>query len=243
VTIHDLVPLDYPHSLPSPVHRAVYWRALDTALARAGRIIVPSPSTHDRLVRHGVDRERLAVVPLGVGAEFGPLTGEEREQARRRFAGGRRYVVASTGPRPHKNLDGFRAAADMLPSDVAVVVPGVTTAPLADPAMPLLYGGADVVVLPAFSEGFGLPALEAMACGVPVVCGRQVGALAYLRDGAVEVDPARPRTIAAALEALLADGDSRMRVGEAGRAAAQALTVAAMAKATAAVYREALESA
>src|SRR5205085_7997731 len=151
----------------------------ETALARAARIIVPSPATHDRLVRHGVDRERLAVVPLGVGAEFRPLTKDEREQARRRFAGGRRYVVGSTGTRPHKNLDGFRAAMDRLAadSDADVVVPGVSTGPLADDAMPLLYGGAEVVVLPAFTEGFGLPALEAMACGRPVVCGSQVGAL------------------------------------------------------------------
>lgn len=243
VTIQDLVPLDHPASMPGRSRRAAYRRIVDAAVVRASRIIVPSPATRDRLIRHGVAAERLAVVPLGVGPEFRALTDEEREGARRRFAGGRKYVVASTGRRAHKNLDGWTGAAALLPADVASVVPGVTAGRLPDDAMPLLYGGAEVVVLPAFVEGFGLPALEAMACGVPVVCGSGVGALAYLRAGAVEVDPSRPQVIAAAVQGLIEDGAARTRLGEAGRAAAGALTIAAMAKATVAVYREARDSA
>ena len=103
-----------------------------------------------------------------------------------------------------------------------------------------LAGGAEVMVLPALVEGFGLPALEALACGVPVVCGRYTGALDVLAAGAVVVDVTRPPELAAGIDALLDDDEHRRRLAAAGRREAEALTAERMASATLAVYRDVL---
>jgi alpha-1,3-rhamnosyl/mannosyltransferase len=247
VTVQDLIPLDVPGSVPSGVARRVYRRALGASLRRASRVIVPSPATAARLVAHGVEPARVVTVPLGAGPQFRPLLADERDAARREFAGGRRYVAASSGPRPHKNLAGLVAAAAALEADVAVVLTGHGATPgltflgrLDDAAVARFYGGAEVMVLPASVEGFGLPALEALACGVAVVCGAGTGAAAYLGDGMLEVDVRRPRELAAALRGLLADDAVRARLGAAGMSQAVALTVQAMARATMAVYVDVL---
>lgn len=249
VTIFDLVPLDHPASMPSPLRRQAYRRVVEASLRRADAVIAPSPATAERLLAHGLDEGRLAVIPLTAGPGFGPSTEVEREEARRRFAGGRRYVVASTGRRGHKNLAGMAAAAAQLPGEITVLATGapppstssiVFTGRLSEDDLCALYGGAEAMVLPAFVEGFGLPALEALACGVPVVCGPGTGALAYLRAGALEVDVGRPDELAEAIRALLDDDGLRSRLAEAGRAAAAGLTVEKMAQSTLAVYARVL---
>jgi glycosyltransferase involved in cell wall biosynthesis len=243
VTIQDVVPLDYPGSVPNPVRRFAYRRLLTSSLRRATRVIVPSRLTRERLVAHGAARERVTVVPLGVGPRFHPLDDGEREQARRDFGGGRRYVVASSGRRAHKNLAGLQRAVALLRGDVGVVLVGEGVSShgrLTDGELARLYGGADAMVLPALFEGFGLPALEALACGVPVVCGPRTGALEVLRPGAVEVDVSRPGDLAAGIQALVDDDSLRMRLGDAGRAVAVTLTCEAMGRATLGVYRDVL---
>jgi glycosyltransferase involved in cell wall biosynthesis len=236
VTIHDLIPLDHPASMPDPLARAVYRRVLRSSLARAARVIVPSPATAERLAALAVDGDRVDVVPLGVGPEFRPSSPVERDAARRRFAAGRRYVVASTGPKAHKNRAGLDRAAALLPPDVVVASTGGA---LDDADLPAFYGGADAMVLPAFVEGYGLPAVEALACGVPVVCGARTGALAFIGPGVLEVDVADPHELAAGIRTLLEDDPLRSQLATAGRTAVSPLTVDAMAAATIAVYERA----
>ncbi len=255
VTIHDLIPLEFPATMPGRTHRWLYRRALDAALARAWRVIVPSEATAGALVRHGADADRMRVVPLGSGPQFRPAPVARRDEARGRFAGGRRYVVAVTGSRPHKNLSGAVAAADRLGADgeLDVLAPGGRPGGragslrflgrLADPALVELYAGAEATLVPSHVEGFGLPVLESLACGTPVVCGDGVGALSWLRPGAVVVDPADSRETADALRRLAFDSALREALSEAGRAAAAPLSAEAMAIATFAVYREVLTEA
>lgn len=252
-TVQDLFPLDLPGSVPSPLRRMRYRQLLASALRRARRVIVPSSVARDRLEAHGVDARRIVVVPLGAGPGFRPLTQEELTSARNEFAGGRRYVVASTGTRVHKNLTGLVAATATLGPDVVVAVTGTPPRPrppglrfvgrLDEEALARFYGGAEVMVLPALVEGFGLPALEALGCGVPVVCGPGIGAAEYLGAGMMEVEVRRPEELAAAVEALLDDDGLRARLGGAGRQAAAPLTVEAMASATLAVYLDVLSPA
>jgi glycosyltransferase involved in cell wall biosynthesis len=255
VTIHDVIPLEFPASMPSRARREVYRRTLDSVLARARRVLVPSEATARALERHGADPARLRVVALGTGAQFRPATGTDRDDARRRFASGRPYVVAMTGPRPHKNLTGVVAAARRLsaPPELAVVAPGPPSplhagpvrfvGRLDDAELSLLYGGAEATLVASHVEGFGLPVLESLACGTPVVCGPGVGSLPWLDAGVLVVDVGRPAEIAEALARLASDAVLRKALGGAGRAAAAVLTREAMAASTFAVYREVLTEA
>ena len=250
VTIHDLIPLDVPGSIRNRGRLLLYRRAVAAALARACRLIVPSPATAARLEAEGVDRSRIAVVPLGAGPTFRPLEPDEKERARKALAGGRPYVVGSSGSRPHKNLAALVDAAGRLAPEVVVVATGPAPSPapphlafagrLDEGALAALYGGAEAMVLPALVEGFGLPALEALACGVPVVCGDGTGAAAFLAEGMLQVDVRRPAALAEAVRALVDDDELRSRLGRAGRKAAAPFTVEAMARATLTVYLDVL---
>jgi glycosyltransferase involved in cell wall biosynthesis len=240
VTIQDLIPLEHPASMPSPARRAVYRRILDSSLRRAVRVIVPSEATAASLRARGVDPALLAVVPLCADPVFRPSSEEERMAARKRFAEGRPYVAAVTGAKAHKNPDGLAAAAALLCGRIDVVAIGGS---LTDAELRGFYGGAEILVLPSHVEGFGLPALEALACGVPVVCGAGVGALPYLRDGIMEVDVRSPEEIAGAVARVVEDKALRTRLAEGGTAAASRLSRERMARETVAVYRSVLAQA
>jgi glycosyltransferase involved in cell wall biosynthesis len=117
-----------------------------------------------------------------------------------------------------------------------VVRPG--TVP--DSHLPALYRAADAVLLPSLGEGFGLPLLEAMACGVPVIAA-DAGALPEVAgDAGLLVDPRDPPAWAAAIARLLADQDLAARLRLAGPARAAEFTWERCARETLAVYREAV---
>ncbi len=247
VTIHDLIPLELPGAMPSRARRAVYRRVVVGALASADRVIVPSRATARSVARLGADPARMRVVPLAVPPRFRPASEEERRRARRRFAGGRPYVAASQVGRPHKNGPGLAVAAGLLARDAGlpVVVTGRPlpalarslrfSGPLAPGDVAALFAGAEAVVVPSFAEGFGLPAAEALACGVPVVAGPGLGALPVLEDATV-VDITDPARIAEGVEHAL-----RGPAPRAGAAAvSQRLSPQALGRATSAVYAEVL---
>ena len=253
VTIQDLIPLAHPRSMPNPLRRLAYGRTVDAALARASRVIAPSEATAGALERRGVDPTKLRVIPLGIHPIFRPMSEAEQRRARARFGAGRPYIAASVTARSHKNAQALAAAAAILRRrcDAWVVstgAPGRGAEPLrfagslSDEELRHFYCGAAGLVVPSLLEGFGLPAAEALACGVPVVCGRGLGALDHIRPGVLEVDVSDPAEIAAGMQRMLEDDAYRLRLGRAGRAAAARLTVDAMASATAAVYREARAS-
>ncbi|HEX2028872.1 MAG TPA: glycosyltransferase family 1 protein [Nitriliruptorales bacterium] len=253
VTVPDLIPLQYPASMPGRLRRRMYARLVCGGTGRADRVIVPSRLTADALVAFGVPAGKVVVIPLAVDEAFQPACPVERERARRRFAAGRRYVVAVAADRPHKNLDVLRrAAATLTHGDrVEVVVRGrprrtphqdglLYVGALSDLDLRLLYVGAEALVAPSFLEGFGLPAVEAAACGVPVVCGPSLGALPLLGDAAVVVDVAEVTSVVAGVRRLLADDDERVGRGAAGRAAVEGLGAQAMARRTLSVYGDVL---
>lgn len=253
VTVLDVIPLEHTASMPGRLRRAVYRRMVEASLRRATLCIAPSEATEAALVALGADPAKLRIVPLAVDRVFRPSSEHERGQARRRFTGGRRYVAASVTRRAHKNAPVLEAAARTLRARTGVpVISSGTPLPelaslrftgwLSDDELRCFYGGAEAVCVPSLSEGFGLPAAEALACGVPVVCGQGVGALPYLRPGVLVADVGDPQSVAGRLAQLVEDEDFRARLGEAGRAAVLTLSVEALAAATAGVYREAVAS-
>jgi glycosyltransferase involved in cell wall biosynthesis len=250
VTIPDVVAFEHPESIADRVRRLAYRRLIATSLRRAARIIVPSELTASTLVTHGADRHKLAVVPYGIGAGFAPSSEAERVVARARFAASRPYVAAAVTPRAHKNARGLARAAAKVIAKAPVAVLSTGTAPalgplrfvgdLTDDDLRSFYAGAEVVVVPSHFEGFGLVVAEALACGVPAVCGPDVGALPYLRDGVVVADVSDPRALATEIGRLLGDDHLRRDLAEAGARAVRALTPEAMARGTLAVYEDAL---
>ncbi len=238
VTFHDVAVLRHPDTF-NRWTRIYSQRALPRVVEAAGAIIAVSEFTRDELCDFfGCSEERIDVIPNGVGSAFSPHG--ERESGE--------YVLAVSTLEPRKNLsrlvEGFRLA-DLGGAELRVVGArgwgDVTVAgsrvrwlgEIGDPELARLYRGALCVAYPSLYEGFGLPVLEAMACGAAVVTS-EAPALRQLADGAaVQVDALEPEAIARGLESAAA---RRNELAEAGIERASHYTWDAAAQATAEVY-------
>ena len=248
VTVHDLSFARDP-SLMGLRDRLVFRTAVPRSARRASRVIVVSQQTKRDLIElAGVSAERIAVVPNGVGAPFGP----DGPQANRQpYA----LVVGSLERRkdPLTAIEGFALLGS---DDLRLVFVGpdrgdgaaARTAAakrglgkrvefkghVSDEELAALYRGAACLVFPSRDEGFGLPMLEAMASGVPVVATR-AGALPEIAaDAAILVEPGNPVELAGGIERALAD---RERLVSAGFERAKQFSWAEAAERTLAVYR------
>jgi glycosyltransferase involved in cell wall biosynthesis len=177
VTVHDLALLRHPDVFPA-WHRRSGTLALRAGVERADAIVAVSAFTRDELAELlGTPRERVRIVPNGVDPVF------TREGA---VAEGS-YVLAVGTLEPRKNLG------------AAVDVPG-WAGRLSDERLAALYRGARCLVYPSLYEGFGLPVLEAMACGTPVVTTRGGATEEVAGEAAVLVDASDPAAIAAGID-------------------------------------------
>ena len=254
VTIHDLAFLHRPgHFTRRGV--AFLGRAFELARRRADRVIVPSRTTADDCIAHGVVPERLRVVPWGVAPVA--VTAEERNRVRRRFDLPERFVLWVGTAEPRKNLRGLLAAHDRLEGSAELVLVGPSgwgtdvdemLAAASGPVrhlgrvegadLPVLYDLATLFAYPSLLEGFGMPVLEAMAQGTAVVTSAGTSTEEVVGDGGIVVDPTDVDAIAAAMAELLRDDTRRRRVGEAGCARAETMSWAATAAAITDVYDE-----
>jgi len=206
------------------------------SLNRAAECLVVSQSTADELVRHArADRARLTVAHLGVDRTHFrvPDAGEKQAAAQRLGLNGQRYVAFLSTLEPRKNVPalirGFSAAAWKLPNPPALVLAGAAGWDQAvEPALAAVpdgirvlrpgylplellagyLGGAELVVYPSLGEGFGLPVLEAMACGAPVLTTSRLS-LPEVGGDAVAYTDIGAGDIATALGELLTDDDRR----------------------------------
>jgi len=253
-TVHDLGFLDNPER-SSRRGRSFFPRAWAAVEERAALIVCPSRVVADDCARHGVDPARVRVVPWGVGP---PLCDQsEAEEIRDSFGLPECFVLWVGTMEPRKNLPRLVAAIDRLDGPpLAVVGPSGwqldgedVLAPLGRRAVRLgevddrqlsgLYRSASALALPSLVEGFGLPVLEAMAHGTPVVTGAGT-ATEEVAGGAAElVDPTDVASIVAGLEIALRGDATTMRRVERGLERARHLSWSATACGYVAVFREA----
>jgi alpha-1,3-rhamnosyl/mannosyltransferase len=238
VTIFDLIPLCFPNDIPNRLGRLFFRFAAALAARTAARVIAPSNATRDDLVALlRVPREKIAVVPLASDARFAPQPQAEIERVREKYALPQRYVLYVGINKPHKNLatliEAWRLAAN---ERAALVIAGAWDARYAereqrsggageqgsrgagktvfirdipDADLPALYSGATVFVMPSLYEGFGLPLLEAMACGTPAISSNASSLPEVGGNAALYFDPRDADALAQLLMRVLNDAALR----------------------------------
>ena len=235
--IHDLVPF-----LPGARGRrrsvAIERATLPLALRRAAGLMSISESTaRDLGARFPATAGRAVVAPLAADASFRPEPQPEDEAVRARHGIAGRYVLGVGTLEPRKNLVRLvEAFASLESPDWRLVIVGplgwetgeswaalnrhpdrvLTVGHVPDEDLPAIYRGADLFAYPSLYEGFGLPVLEAMACGTAVLTSNVSSLPEVGGDAALYVTPTDTRSIAEGLRLAISDPDLRHRLGEEG---------------------------
>lgn len=259
VTLHDLTPILYPKFHP-PRSVIGYKLLMKRSLRRADHVIVDSAATAKELdATRLVDAAKLTQIPLGVNREFRP--GIRSLAFEKRFSLPAKYILSVGVLEPRKNhnllyevIDRLRRAGE----EIALVIAGREgwkwSDPLAqrrladlrplvrivrdvpDAEMPELYGRASVFAYPSFHEGFGLPALEAMACGVPIVVSDRSSLPEVAGEAGLLADPDDAGSFTAQIQRVLRQPELRRTMIARGLSIAREFSWERTARETRAVY-------
>ena len=235
VTIHDL----FPFSLTGhrSIRELAFWTFMRLVAKRAARIITVSQFVKQEIVeRLQVPPDKITVIYHGLDPSFCPVNPDQaNERVARTFGIEGGYILFVGQLKPHKNVDKLITAYASLPGSLRrrytllivggdgsyrttleqlIVQRGVSDSvrllgAVEDTLLPALYSQAAVCALPSRHEGFGLPALEAMACGCPVIAARCTALPEVVGDAGLFVDPDEPHELANVLEDVLSDESLR----------------------------------
>jgi glycosyltransferase involved in cell wall biosynthesis len=258
-TIHDAKPLLFPElRARRNVTARIEGFLVGDPNAKRDHVITISDSSRRDLIRHlGVPENRITAVPLGIdGTRFHPLPPGEA-------GGGKPYVMSLAGSDPTKNIvtliNAFAAVPERLRLTYELVLAGdVAKRPdvrqaieqegiaaqtrligvVSDDSLIHLYQRAAVFAFPSLYEGFGLPVLEAMACGTPVICSNTSSLPEVTGDAAILVDPRNVGQWSLELARMMEDAALRAELGLRGRARALTFSWDRTAAETVAVYRQ-----
>lgn len=246
LTVHDLSFLHYPdHFVPKLVR--YLGDVVPRSVARADRVLADSEATRADLTAHlGVPPDKVEVLYSGVDSRFRPEAepGERRQLLDRYRVGEQPYILSVSTLQPRKNFVRLIRAFAALETDAQLVIAGgrgwlyddifaeaakhgqrVRILGFVDDAdLPALYRNAVLFAFPSLYEGFGLPILEAMACGVPVVSSNASSLPEVAGDAALLVDPMDTDGLAAAMARLLEDAGLARGMAAAGPAQAARFT-------------------
>lgn len=268
VTIHDLIPLKFPHFTPRAKKTRfnfLFRWVLRRSVQKADLVIAVSRQTRDDLIKFlGLEAEKIRVIYNGVGRRYRPLEPEKvRFRLKEEFGLTAPFALFVGRFDPYKNIVGllkaFKQFIDSTPDHIKLVIAGPS-----DPRYPeafetvkslrlgskvifldkvdeeeliFLYNGALTLVLPSFYEGFGLPPLEAMACGTPVICSEKGALLEVVGDAALLINPEEEGEMARALEKVCSDEKLRSDMRDRGLKRARLFSWQKTAEETLAVYQ------
>jgi len=262
ITIHDLAFVLYPHFLTQDSAR--YYGQIDQAVKSTDHIIAVSESTKQDTIRLlGAPESRISVIYEAANPAFRPMDKDEARAFAVRTYGLEEYLLFVSTIGPRKNLPtllhAFRALRDQYKVDTALAIVGregwvsqsafdlVDELELKDAVrflgrVPLrdlvhLYNGAQALVHPSFYEGFGLPPLEAMLCGVPVICSNVAALPEVVGDAALLVPPDEVSEWTVAMWRMLNDQELRNEMRAKGYKRSQCFSLGKTARQTLEVYR------
>lgn len=250
LTVHDLIPLRFGSSF----HRTYFHTLLRPALKRARRVLTVSEFSRREIAAWaGLPPEKVVVVGGGVGEAFRP----EGPKGDLGFP----YLLYVGAHKPHKNLErlveafalarlpGVRLALTGRPEEALLLrakahgVEGrlVFLGLVPEEELPALYRGALALVFPSLYEGFGLPPLEAMACGTPVVASNRASIPEVVGDAGLLVDPYQVEALAEALRRVVEDEPLRAELRAKGLARSRLFSWDGVAERVKATLCEAME--
>jgi glycosyltransferase involved in cell wall biosynthesis len=267
LTIHDLSLFLYPETHEKRLVRRARHR-MPLMARTATMIITPSASIKREVCDHfGINEERVVSVPEAARPCFKPVAREEAAHRLQRFGIEDDFILFVGTVEPRKNLITLaRAFAELLRTTrlrPQLVIAGrkgwlsdelfsyvremegrdrvLFTGYVEDDELSALYSSCRVFVYPSLYEGFGLPPLEAMSCGAPVITSRAPAIIETVADAARTVEAQDVQALAAAIAELLQDESARLALSDAGRVRAAQFSWERSARLTLEVYREALQ--
>ncbi len=266
VTIHDTIHLMFPQYLPNRLAPYYARAAMWTAVRRSDRILtVSATSKRDILKFFDVPPEKIEVVPNAIDERFDVEPREEEVvRVRERYQLTGRFLLYVGNVMPHKNLerlidafarlrkDGFDDLRLLIIGNEISRLPALRRAVhhhklhkhvrflgfLPDEMLAVLYRLAAVFVFPSLYEGFGLPPLEAMASGTPVVTSNVSSLPEIMGDAALLVNPYDPESIKQGIAAVLSDDGLREQLRRKGLARARDFSWERSVERTLRIYRE-----
>jgi glycosyltransferase involved in cell wall biosynthesis len=264
VTLHDLIPISHPET--EKFAARIYWRIqIPIAARRSSHIITDSEHAREEIMAmFNVPADRISAIMLGFSpAMGGPAATGDGESVRSKYGLPEHYILYVGTIQPRKNIPTLLEAFNLLKREHGVshslVIVGrkgwlynelfdricelglerdvIFTGFVPDEELPGIYAGADVFSYLSFFEGFGLPPLEAMACGVPVVVSNTTSLPEVVADAGIAVEPLDVPAVAESIHKILTDPHLARTLRERGIRRSSLFSWERTARETLGVYR------